>query len=112
MVFAKERGPQEDLDQLLAKLIFFVIEQRIVAENSQRVAEGGHHVPPDRILQRYPRTMANLKTAVRLADLTFVFDAVESEQGAHRLVALCELEQTTMVADNPPIWVTAMLAKS
>lgn len=84
--------------------------KRLLVRVSQRVAEGGHHVPPDRILQRYPRTMANLKTAVRLADLTFVFDAVEAEQGAHRLVALCEREQTTLMADKPSAWVTAMLA--
>lgn len=83
--------------------------KRLLARVSQRVAEGGHPVPPDRILQRYPRTMANLRTAVRLADLAFVFDAVEAEQGSHRLVALCEREQTTLMADKPPRWVTAML---
>lgn len=76
---------------------------------SQRVAEGGHHVPPDRILQRYPRTMANLRTAVRLADMAFVFDAVEAEQGGHRLVAMCERKNTTLVADKLPSWVLALL---
>lgn len=84
--------------------------KRLLARVSQRVEEGGHAVPPDRILQRYPRTIANLRTAVRLADLAFVFDAVEAEQGAHRLVALCEREQTTLVADKPPQWVVDMLA--
>ena len=84
--------------------------KRLLARVSQRVAEGGHPVPPDRILQRYPRTMANLRTAVRLADLAFVFDAVEVEQGSHRLVALCEREQTTLMADKQPRWVVAMLA--
>lgn len=33
--------------------------KRLLARVSQRVKEGGHHVPPDRILQRYPRIMAN-----------------------------------------------------
>jgi predicted ABC-type ATPase len=83
----------------------------LLARVSQRVEEGGHHVPPDRILQRYPRTMANLKTAVRLADAAFVFDAVEAAQGAHRLVALCEQEQTTLLANRLPSWATAMLAQ-
>ena len=85
--------------------------KRLLARVSQRVVEGGHPVPADRILQRYPRTMANLKTAVRLADAAFVFDAVEAEQGAHRLVALCEREQTTLLADTMPSWVAAMLAQ-
>lgn len=83
---------------------------RLLARVSQRVAEGGHPVPPERILQRYPRTMTNLKTAVRVADIAFIFDAVEAEHGAHRLVALCEREQTTLLADKPPPWVVAMLA--
>ena len=84
---------------------------RLLARVSQRVAEGGHPVPPERILQRYPRTMTNLKTAVRVADISFIFDSVEAEHGAHRLVALCEREQTTLLADKLPSWVTAMLVQ-
>lgn len=85
---------------------------RLLARVSQRVAEGGPPVPPERILQRYPRTMTNLKTAVRVADIAFIFDSVEAEHGAHRLVALCEREQTTLLADKPPTWVTAMLVQA
>ena len=84
--------------------------QRLLARVSQRVEEGGHHVPATRILERYPRTMANLKQAVRLADLAFIYDAAEVEQGAHLLVALCEKEQTTLLVDPLPVWVETMLA--
>lgn len=49
--------------------------------------------------------------AVELADAAFVFDAIEAAQGAHRLVALCEREQTTLLVDKPSSWVTAMLAQ-
>lgn len=84
--------------------------QRLLARVSQRVQEGGHNVPADRILERYPRTMANLKKAVRLADLAFIYDAAEVEQGAHLLVALCEKEQTTLLANKLPLWATTMLA--
>lgn len=83
--------------------------QRLLARVSQRVQEGGHNVPASRILERYPRTMANLRQAVRLADLAFVYDAAEVEQGAHLLVALCEKEQTTLLANKLPPWVGAML---
>jgi predicted ABC-type ATPase len=82
--------------------------QRLLARVSQRVREGGHDVPAQRILDRYPRTMANLKKAVRLADLAFVYDAVEVEQGAHLLVALCEKEQINLLA-KAPMWVQSML---
>ena len=70
--------------------------QRLLARLNQRVREGGHNVPAQRTPDRYPRTIANLKIAVRLADLAFVYDAVDVEQGAHLLV----LEQ--------PLWVQAL----
>jgi hypothetical protein len=54
--------------------------------------------------------MANLKQAVRLADLAFVYDAAEVEQGAHLLVALCEKEQTTLLASKLPRWAAMLLA--
>jgi len=65
--------------------------QRLLARVSQRVREGGHNVPASRILERYPRTMAHLGQAVRSADLAFLYDAAEVKDGAHRLVALCEV---------------------
>jgi predicted ABC-type ATPase len=82
---------------------------RLLTRVNQRVEEGGHNVPAERILQRYPRTMVNLKLAVRLADLAFVYDAVDIEQGGHRLVAFCEKEQTTLLVDQLPPWAVTML---
>ena len=84
--------------------------RRLLARVSQRVQEGGHPVPAQRILERYPRSMAHLHKAVRLADLAFVYDAAEVERGGPVLVALCEKEQTTLLVKKPPAWVTALLA--
>ena len=83
--------------------------QRLLARVAQRVREGGHNVPADRILQRYPRTMANLKKAVRLADLAFIYDAVQTEQEAHVLTAMCEKTQTSLLVSKPPAWVDMLL---
>lgn len=85
--------------------------QHLLARVSQRVREGGHNVPAQRILERYPRTMGNLKIAVRLADLAFVYDAAEVEQGAHLLVAMCERERTTLLMEEPPRWIWMLLEK-
>jgi predicted ABC-type ATPase len=85
--------------------------QRLLARVSQRVQEGGHNVPAQRILERYPRTMANLKKAVRLADLAFVYDAAEVERGAHLLVAMGERQQTTRLVTDLPRWVQVLLGK-
>ena len=83
--------------------------QRLLTRVSQRVREGGHSVPVKRILDRYPRTMANLKKAVRLADLAFIYDAVEAEQGAQQLIAVCEKAKTTLLAEKLPGWATILL---
>ena len=83
--------------------------QHLLARVSQRVREGGHNVPAQRILERYPRTMANLKKAVRLADLAFVYDAAELEQGAHLLVAMCEGEKTRSLVTKLPLWAQTLL---
>ena len=55
--------------------------------------------------------MPNLKIAVRLADIAFVYDSPEVEQGAHLLVAMCEKEQTSLLVSRPPAWVNQMLQK-
>lgn len=83
--------------------------QRLLARVLQRVREGGHNVPAQRILARYPRTMANLKIAVRLVDMAFFYDSPAVEQGAHLLVAMCEKEQTNLLVNRPPAWVDLML---
>ncbi len=84
--------------------------QALLARVSQRVREGGHNVPSQRILERYPRTMANLKKAVRLADLAFLYDAQDVDCGAHLLVAVCEKENTTLLVSELPSWAAMMLA--
>jgi len=45
-----------------------------VARVAQRVALGGHHVPPDRIVARYARTMSLLPAAVDIADRAVIYD--------------------------------------
>ncbi|MDQ3271496.1 MAG: zeta toxin family protein, partial [Pseudomonadota bacterium] len=84
--------------------------QHLLARVRQRVQEGGHHVPARRILERYPRTMTNLRKAVRLADLAFVYDGAEVERGAPTLVAVCKAGQTTVLVKKLPPWAAAMLA--
>jgi len=53
----------------------------------QRVHEGGHSVPANKILSRYPRTIDNLRQAVPRVDLAMLFDAADTDVGGPRLVA-------------------------
>ena len=39
-----------------------------------RVGSGGHDVPDEKIISRYPRTMGNLYAAFKLADRAYLFD--------------------------------------
>jgi len=48
--------------------------QQLLGRVAQRVQEGGHPVPPERILARYPRTVRHLGVAVRRADLALLYD--------------------------------------
>lgn len=45
-------------------------EQRV----AMRVSQGGHDVPPEKLVERFPRTLANLATAIRELPCVLVFD--------------------------------------
>ena len=44
------------------------------ARVSQRVSEGGHHVPSDKVISRIPRVMTNIKQALPLCDFSYILD--------------------------------------
>lgn len=49
------------------------------ARVSQRVTEGGHFVPDDKVESRIPRTMENVKAAIPLCDQVRILDNSSSE---------------------------------
>ena len=83
--------------------------QRLLKRVSQRIREGGHDVPAERILARYPRTLANLQTAVRLADAALLHDSETVLPGAHRLIAACEGANTQVLHEPLPDWARQVL---
>jgi predicted ABC-type ATPase len=76
---------------------------------ARRVTEGGHPVPAQRILERYPRTLANLTKAVRLADAAVLYDSTESALGTQRSVALCKGTWTQELVSPLPSWAQQVL---
>ncbi|KTT23000.1 AAA family ATPase [Pseudacidovorax intermedius] len=78
--------------------------QRLVGRVAQRVREGGHAVPPERILARYPRTLALLAEAVREADAAYLYDGRDAEQGGPRLVALRTAAGWVLLDPPLPAW--------
>lgn len=49
------------------------------ARVAQRVGEGGHAVPPEKVANRIPRTLQHLKTAILLCDEVRVLDNSSSD---------------------------------
>ena len=81
--------------------------RQLLSRVAQRVAEGGHDVPPDRILARYPRTLQHLQDAIPLADLALLYDT--SGVGRHgisgpKLVARWRHGVWHWQVARPPAW--------
>lgn len=73
-----------------------------------RVLDGGHDVPDDKLHARYPRTLVNLARAAPLVDALLVYDNSEPDE-PYRLVG--RLEQGKVVERHPPVppWAEAVL---
>ncbi len=60
--------------QIILVVIHVASSQINNARVSQRVQEGGHHVPEDKVESRIPRTLENVKSAIPLCDQVRVLD--------------------------------------
>ena len=76
-----------------------VSEQRV----AMRVTQGGHDVPTEKLESRYPRTMANLKTALIEIPYVWIFDN-DDLRAAYRLVAVYEHGQLVALHKPVPRW--------
>jgi predicted ABC-type ATPase len=83
--------------------------ERLLERVAQRVLEGGHPVPPARILARYPRTLAQLTQAVRLADAAILYDSADVSPGTHTAVATCKGNWTQELVQPMPEWARRVL---
>lgn len=79
-------------------------EQRV----AMRVSQGGHDVPTDKLLSRFPRTLANLKHALRELPQVLVFDNSELAT-PFRAVAVVRGGQLQWSADPLPQWLAGLL---
>lgn len=63
------------------KCIFILTTDSTVnlARVSARVASGGHDVPKDTIIQRYNKSLANIKKLVDICDILHVYDNTGDE---------------------------------
>ncbi len=81
----------------------------LLARVRQRVLEGGHDVPPHKVITRYPRTLALLQEAVALAELSLLFDGGDIEHGGPALVASIAASRMKLHTAFRPRWAEKVL---
>lgn len=75
---------------------------------AMRVSQGGHDVPTEKLASRFPRTLANLKLAIRALPFVFVFDNNDL-RSPFRQVAIFENGQAVTLAKPLPAWLAPLL---
>lgn len=80
-------------------------EQRV----AMRVTQGGHDVPSEKLVARFPRTMANLKAAIHALPIVLIFD---NDQLAEHFRKIAEFRsgKSVFIAEPIPRWLGSALA--
>jgi len=73
---------------------------------AMRVSQGGHDVPAEKLVQRFPRTLVNLAAALTSVPAVFIYDNDDS-QWPFRLVQIHEQGQRRWRSATAPPWVPA-----
>jgi predicted ABC-type ATPase len=84
-----------------------VSEQRV----AMRVSQGGHDVPTEKLVQRFPRILANLKAALRELPNVWVFDNNDLRH-PYRLAAIVESGRVVKLQRPVPKWLAPLLPKT
>jgi predicted ABC-type ATPase len=75
---------------------------------AMRVSQGGHDVPDDKLLARFPRTLDNLASAIRRLPHVLIYD--NSDLGApFRQIAVFEHGQLRHVQEPVPEWLRPLI---
>ena len=78
------------------------------ARVSQRVSEGGHSVPTDKIITRIPRTLDNIRRAIPLADETYLLDNSSLDEPFQQ-IATIKQGQLSFKIKQLPEWANEIL---
>ena len=81
-----------------------VSEERV----AMRVSQGGHDVPTEKLIARFPRTLANLRTAIRELPQVLIFDN-DDLRTPFRRVAVIQNGQRGRLNLPVPGWLKPLL---
>lgn len=77
---------------------------------AMRISQGGHDVPPEKLVSRYPRTLANLQTAIRELPHVLIFDN-DDLRTPFRHVAVFKNGRRSSLNKPAPLWLQPLLAR-
>ncbi len=88
------------------RLIFIGIADAALSQKrvASRVKAGGHDVPPDKIQQRYPRTLDNLKRGIEQLSDVWTYDNSSYEKPYHLLVRYKDNKKVYKSTNPIPDW--------
>lgn len=95
--------------QLVLIYIHLISDELNQARVIQRVAEGGHNVPADKIVSRIPRTMQNIRKALPLADIVRFYDNSYRDQPFQAVAEIRNASLQTLMSPMPD-WAKGMLS--
>ncbi len=78
------------------------------ARVKQRVSEGGHHVPIEKIHSRIPKTMKHIKTALLIVDEARILDNSSKDNPFQQIIVM-KSGNFEVKADPLPEWVWDLL---
>lgn len=80
-----------------------------LARISQRVEEGGHAVPAEKVEQRIPRTLENIKTVLPLCDYVYI---LQNQSLGNPFEPIATISQSGVVLHNreAPDWAMSLLS--
>jgi len=73
----------------------------------QRVSEGGHDVPDDRLQSRFPRTLENLRRAIPVVDDAWLLDN-SSLDDPYAFVARYQNGRLVVASGRTPAWIAGL----
>jgi predicted ABC-type ATPase len=76
-----------------------------------RVSQGGHDVPDEKLLNRYPRSLANLARAIRIVPEVRVYDNSDLRR-PYRHLGTFRAGQQSFLAETLPHWFGEVLRKT
>lgn len=86
-------------------LCFIGLEDAVMSDErvAMHVAQGGHDVPHDKLMARFPRTLRNLQNAIAELPHVIVYDNSDLSN-PYRQVAVFEFGRPLYLSDQPPGW--------